>query len=213
MATYSKQFISGSSAAYGQPILVNTVNLTSAAITNVTASAGTITYTATHAFTAGEIVTISGVVSSTNTTGALNAGYNLANVAIASVTGTTSFTVTNGATGTYTSSTGTATANPASMTTIHATGTSSSVFDEVWLYATNTSLAPVTLTLFYGGGPTSGTTTHSWLNYISIPPQSGLTLITPGLILTGTGSVATTIYASASVINVVTISGYVNRIT
>jgi hypothetical protein len=213
MATYSKQFISGSSAAYGRPILVDTVNLTSAAITNVVASSGTITYTATHAFTAGEIVTISGVVSSTNTTGAFNAGYNLANVAIASVTGTTSFTVTNAATGTYTSSTGTATANPASMTPIHTTQPSSSVFDEIWLYATNTSLAPVTLTLFYNGTATGGTTTHSWPNYISIPPQSGLTLITPGLIFTGDGTTGTTIRASASVANVVTISGYVNRIT
>jgi hypothetical protein len=213
MATYSKVKLSNSTS--GRPILIDTVNLTSAAITNVTASSGTITYTATHAFTAGQIVTISGVVSSTNTTGALNTGYNLANVPIASVTGTTSFTVTNAATGTYTSSTGTATANPASMNTIHATDTNATTIDEVWLYATNTSLAPVTLTLFYGGGPTVGSGAQNAPNYISIPPQSGLTLITPGLMLTGVagspGS-ATTIYASASVGSVITISGYVNRI-
>jgi hypothetical protein len=211
MATYSKIKLSGSTS--GRPILVDTVNLTSAAITNVTTSSGTITYTATHAFAANEIVTISGVVSSTNTTGALNTGYNLANVPIASVTGTTSFAVTNAATGTYTSSTGTATANPASMNTIHATDTNATTIDEVWLYATNTSLAPVTLTLFYGGGPTVGDKNAP--SYISIPPQSGLTLITPGLILTGVAGspgTATTIYASASVGSAINISGYVNRI-
>ena len=211
MATYSKIKLSGSTS--GRPILVDTVNLTSAAITNVTNSSGTITYTATHAFTAGEIVTISGVVSSTNTTGALNAEYNLANVPIASVTGAASFTVTNAATGTYTSSTGTATANPATMTTIHATDTNETTIDEVWLYATNTSLASVTLTLFYGGGPTVGSSAQNAPSYISIPPQSGLTLITPGLMLTGTSApAATTIYASASVGSVINISGYVNRI-
>jgi hypothetical protein len=211
MATYSKLKLSGSTS--GRPILIDTVTLTSASITNVTTSSGTITYTATHAFAANEIVTISGVVSSTNTTGAFNTGYNLANVPIASVTGTTSFTVTNGATGTYTTSTGTATANPASMNTIHATDTNATTIDEVWLYATNTSLAPVTLTLFYGGGPTVGASAQNAPSYISIPPQSGLTLITPGLILTGTAvPAATTIYASASVASVITISGYVNRI-
>jgi len=39
-------------------------------------------------------------------------------------------------------------------TTIHATGTSSTVFDEIWLYATNTSSSAVTLTIQYGGTAT-----------------------------------------------------------
>jgi hypothetical protein len=91
-------------------------------------------------------------------------------------------------------------------TTIHATGTSSTAFDEIWLYATNTSSAAVVLTVQYGGTAT--------LNQIqqTIPANSGLTLIIPGLVLTGTGSAANTVYAYAGTASVVNISGYVNRI-
>jgi hypothetical protein len=38
-------------------------------------------------------------------------------------------------------------------------------------------------------------------------------LVVPGLILTGTGSAANTVAAYAATTNVITISGYVNRIT
>lgn len=93
-------------------------------------------------------------------------------------------------------------------TTIHATGTSSSVIDEVWLYAYNSSASAVTLTIQYGG-----TTAVDNDVKLSIPPTSGLTLVLPGLILTGTGSAANTIYAYAGTTNVITISGYVNRIS
>jgi hypothetical protein len=93
-------------------------------------------------------------------------------------------------------------------TTIHATGTSSSVIDEVWLYAYNSSTGPVTLTIQYGG-----TTAVDNDIKIDIPPTSGLTLIVPGLILTGTGSAANTVYAYAGTTNVITITGYVNRIS
>ena len=91
-------------------------------------------------------------------------------------------------------------------TTIHATGTSSTTIDEIWLYATNTSTAAVVLTIQYGGTAT--------LNQIqqTIPANSGLTLIVPGLILTGTGAAANTVYAYAGTTNVVNISGYVNRV-
>ena len=92
-------------------------------------------------------------------------------------------------------------------TTIHATGTSSTTIDEVWLYAYNSSTAAVTLTIQYGG-------TSTPLNDIklSIPATSGLTLVVPGLILTGTGAAANTVYAYAGTASVITISGYVNRI-
>ena len=91
-------------------------------------------------------------------------------------------------------------------TTIHATGTSSTTFDEIWLYATNTSTAAVVLTIQYGGTAT--------VNQIqqTIPANSGLTLIVPGLVLTGTGAAANTVYAYAGTASVVNISGYVNRI-
>jgi hypothetical protein len=88
-------------------------------------------------------------------------------------------------------------------TTIHATGTSA--IDEVWLYATNTSSAAVVLTIQFGGTAT--------VNQIqqTIPANSGLTLIIPGLILASSGS-AITVYAYAGTASVVNISGYVNRV-
>ena len=70
-----------------------------ATITNVSASAGTVTYTAAaHGFTAGSTVDITGVNPS---------AYNLSGVTIATVS-TNSFTVTNAATGTYVTSSGVA---------------------------------------------------------------------------------------------------------
>ena len=98
-------------------------------------------------------------------------------------------------------------ATASSGTTIHATGTSSSIIDEVWLYAHNSSGSNVVLTVQYGG-----TTTPDDDIKLTIPATSGLTLVIPGLILTGTGSAANTIRAYAGTANVITISGYVNRI-
>lgn len=93
-------------------------------------------------------------------------------------------------------------------TTIHATGTSSSVIDEVWLYALNTSSSPVTLTIQYGG-------TDAVQNAIPIiiPADLGPVLVIPGFILTGTGSASSTVYAYADTANVLTVMGYVNRIS
>lgn len=93
-------------------------------------------------------------------------------------------------------------------TTIHATGTSSSTVDEVWLYAYNSHTGNVVLTVQFGG-------TSSPDNDIKVtmPSQSGLMLVVPGLTLTGTGAAANTVYAYADTTNVVTISGYVNRIS
>jgi hypothetical protein len=92
-------------------------------------------------------------------------------------------------------------------TTIHATGTSATIEDEIWLYAYNSSSAAVALTLQYGG-----TTAVDNDIKLTIPATSGLTLVIPGLILTGTGSAANTVYAYAGTANVITINGYVNRI-
>jgi hypothetical protein len=93
-------------------------------------------------------------------------------------------------------------------TTIHATGTSSTIIDEVWLYAYNSSTGPIALTVEYGG-----TTAPDQNIKIDIPPTSGLTLVVPGLILTGTGAAANSITAFAGTANVITLSGYVNRIS
>ena len=93
-------------------------------------------------------------------------------------------------------------------TPIHATGSSSSIIDEVWLYAYNSDTAARLLTIQFGGTSAPDNDIK-----VTIPPQSGLTLVVPGLILTGTGTGANTIYAYASVTNVIMISGYVNRIS
>jgi hypothetical protein len=62
-----------------------------AEITNIVGNGTTVTVTAVNGFTSGQIVSIDGVIPST---------YNLQNVTVLNSNGT-SFTITNGATGTY----------------------------------------------------------------------------------------------------------------
>jgi len=93
-------------------------------------------------------------------------------------------------------------------TTIHATGTSSTTIDEIWLYANNTSTSPVLLTVQFGG---TGSVQNA--KPITLAPQSGDVLIVAGLPLTGDGTNATTTRAFAATASVVTISGYINRIS
>jgi hypothetical protein len=93
-------------------------------------------------------------------------------------------------------------------TTIHATGTASTIIDEVWLYANNTTTSPVLLTVQFGG-----TATVQHAKPITLSPQAGDVLIVAGLPLTGTGSAANNVYAFAATGTAITISGYVNRIS
>ena len=92
-------------------------------------------------------------------------------------------------------------------TTIHTTGISASTIDEVWLYAYNSSASAVTLTIQWGGTATPDNDIK-----VSIPATAVLTLVTSGLLLTGTGSAGNVIAAYAGTANVVMITGYVNRI-
>ena len=48
---------------------------------------------------------------------------------------------------------------------------------------------------------------------MTVLPEAGLVTIIPGLVLSGSGSVATTVKAFAGTTNVIMLSGYVNRIT
>lgn len=93
-------------------------------------------------------------------------------------------------------------------TTIHATGTSSSIIDEVWLYAVNSDTTARKLTIEYGG-----TTSPDDQIELTVAAESGLVLVVPGLILAGTGAAARTVTAFCATANVVLIGGYVNRIT
>lgn len=101
-----------------------------------------------------------------------------------------------------------ATTSGTAGTTIHATGTSATIIDEVWLYAYNSSASAVVLTVQWAGVTAADNEIK-----LSIPATSGLTLVVPGLIVTGTGSAANTIAAYAATTNLIHISGYVNRIT
>ena len=91
-------------------------------------------------------------------------------------------------------------------TTLHATGTSSTIVDEVWVYAYNSDSSARNLTVQFGGTATPDNDIT-----LSIPAQAGLTLVVPGFPLTGTGSAANTVYAYAAVTNVITCYVYVNR--
>ena len=91
-------------------------------------------------------------------------------------------------------------------TIIHTTTTVSATIDEVWLYASNTDTTARKLTLEWGG------TGSGDLIELTIAAESGLVLVSAGLILQYSGS-TTTIAAFASLTNVINIYGYVNRIT
>lgn len=92
-------------------------------------------------------------------------------------------------------------------TTIHTAGTTvttAGAFDEVWLWAVNSSASYVLLTVQFGG-----TTSPDDSIAYSVPPQDGLHLIVPGLVIQNTDIVR----AFAATANVVLIHGFVNQIT
>lgn len=91
-------------------------------------------------------------------------------------------------------------------TTIHtaAATTGADNYDEIWLWAYNSDVADRTLTIEFGGTTAPDDTIMLTLAY-----QSGLYLVIPGLILQN----SLVVKAFASAANVVTISGYVNRMT
>ena len=88
-------------------------------------------------------------------------------------------------------------------TTIHTAGSGTTNFDEVWLYCQNTSTSSVALDIEYGGTATKD------LIEITIPGESGLVLVVPGLFLNN----ALVVSAFAATTHVLSIHGYVNRVT
>lgn len=91
-------------------------------------------------------------------------------------------------------------------TTIHTGSATATVYDEIWLYAQNTDTTARKLTIEWGGVATGD------LIEITIPAESGLTLVVPGLVIKGNATplVVTAFCPTASVIN---IHGYINRIS
>jgi hypothetical protein len=87
-------------------------------------------------------------------------------------------------------------------TLIHTSVSGTASFDEIWLYAQNTSSASSKLTVEYGG------TAVADQIEITIPAESGLVLIVPGLFLNNSLEVR----AFAGSANILSIHGYVNRV-
>ena len=98
-------------------------------------------------------------------------------------------------------------ATAATGNTIHSTGTSATDIDEVWIYASNTDSSDHYLTLEFGG-----LTVPDDDMKLLIPSIKGLTLVVPGLILTGTGAATCNITAFADTANKISIFGYINRV-
>jgi hypothetical protein len=88
-------------------------------------------------------------------------------------------------------------------TVIHTSQSGTSGLDEVWLYADNSSTSAVKLTVEFGG------TAEKDQIEISIAGESGLILVVPGLVLNN----SLVVRAFAGTANVISISGYVNRIS
>lgn len=89
---------------------------------------------------------------------------------------------------------------------VHTTGSSTTVIDEMWLYVSNTGNTIANFSLYIGDFVLVG--------IFDVAAYSNLILVSPGLPVTGSGSVGTQILAqdNDSTGNVY-IYGFVNRIT
>ena len=91
-------------------------------------------------------------------------------------------------------------------TTIHTAPaiTGDNNYDEIWLWACNTDTVNRKLTIEFGG-----TTSPDDTIEVTIPAESGLVLVIPGLVLQN----SLVMKAFAASANVVIVGGYVNGIT
>jgi len=89
-------------------------------------------------------------------------------------------------------------------TTIHTAVSGASDLDELWIYAVNSSASDVKLTLEWGEATDPDGNIEQ-----TVPAESGLMLLTPGLLLQN----SLVLKAFAGSANVIVIHGYCNRIT
>lgn len=94
-------------------------------------------------------------------------------------------------------------ATSSSGTLIHTAVSGTTGLDEVWLYAMNTDTTSRKLTIQWGG-----TASPDDLIELTIPAESGYTLVVPGLLIQN----SLVIRAFAATANVIVIGGYVNRV-
>lgn len=100
--------------------------------------------------------------------------------------------------------TGTSTAATVTVHTAYTTVATAGLFDEIWLYANNTSATTVKLTLEWGTATAADGNIE-----MNVAGESGLVLIIPGLILQNTKVVK----AFAGTADVILLTGYVNQIS
>ena len=100
-----------------------------------------------------------------------------------------------------------ATAIASTPTLIHTGQTSTSILEEVWIYAQNNHTADVAVRIGFGG-----VTDPDDIVEYTVKTKAGLYLVIPGLILKGNAT-PLTVKAAAGTANVISLSGYVNRIT
>ena len=82
------------------PVIVKQTAAKSATITTASTGGGIVTYTAANTFVVGEVVTITGIVSSANSGATAGSGFNLTSATILSASAT-QFTITNALSDTY----------------------------------------------------------------------------------------------------------------
>ena len=91
-------------------------------------------------------------------------------------------------------------------TAIHTASATATTIDEIWLYAVNSSASAVKLTVEWGEA-----TAPDGNIELTIAAESGLVLVSPGLVMQGNAT-AKVVRAFAATTNVIVIHGYVNRI-
>ena len=92
-------------------------------------------------------------------------------------------------------------------TAIHTASATATTIDEVWLYAYNNDSSTILLTIEFGG-----VAAPKDVIKVSVAAQSGLLLVTAGLVVQGNAT-AKVVRAFAGTANKISIFGYVNRIT
>ncbi len=93
-------------------------------------------------------------------------------------------------------------------TTIHTVANVATTVDEIWLYAMNNDTVDRELTIEFGG-----VSSPDDLIRFTVPTKDGLYLVVAGLVLQGNTTPVVVRAFCAAAANVISIGGYVNRIT
>ena len=91
-------------------------------------------------------------------------------------------------------------------TDIHTASDTATTFDEIWLYAVNSSASSVKLTIEWGEA-----TAPDGNIEVTVLPEAGLVTVIPGLLLQGNAT-AKVVRAFAGSADVIVMHGFVNRI-